>query len=167
MSAGHVTPRCEDDSPKDYWRTYCVEMDSDCRSRQLEYQASRYPECRSSCTADMTDEELLATANPDGGHCLLCPALPVDEESRYSPDFSRGCQCVPTEEDLAMERCDVQVQGKDIEGSQCLCPSAVRSGAARAAPTFHLPSLVRASDFVVPAPSLTCARGFCLSRACS
>ena len=82
---------CEDASPKDYWRTACVQMDDDCHSRQLEPLESLYPECRSSCTANMTDEELLATANPDGGQCLLCP---VDTDELPT----RGCQCLPTED---------------------------------------------------------------------
>lgn len=107
---------CEDDSPKDYWRTICVEMHGDCRSRQLEALDSLYPECRTSCTANMTDEELLSTANPDGGHCLLCPALPVDDEYRYSREFSRGCQCVPTTVPTVRDngqRCETTVIDKE------------------------------------------------------
>ena len=94
---------CEDDSPKDYWRTECVEMDDDCRSRQLEPLESFYPECRSSCTASMSDEELLATANPDGGQCLLCP---VDTDEVWE-QRTRGCQCAPTE-DIRRNRCEVK-----------------------------------------------------------
>ena len=99
---------CEDDSPKDYWRPVCEEMEDDCRSRLLKPLDDYYPECRSSCTANMSDEELRLTPNPDGGQCLLCaPALNRFGEYRHDELDERGCQCVPTE-DVRRTRCEVQ-----------------------------------------------------------
>jgi hypothetical protein len=91
---------CDDPSPSDYFRVACVEMDeSTCSTRTLEPLEELYPECRSVCTADMADEELRATANPDGGQCLTCnlpePLGEENEEGIYRPRDTRnmGCQC--------------------------------------------------------------------------
>ena len=90
---------CDDESVKDYWRNECVEMDDDCNSRVLVSLDSLYPECRSTCLPNMTQDELLATANPDGGQCLSCP-----ENNAHEP--TRGCQCVPLNDTTRRSKCD-------------------------------------------------------------
>lgn len=90
---------CDDESVKDYWRNECVEMDDDCNTRVLVSLDSFYPECRSTCLSNMTQDELLATANPDGGKCLSCP-----ENDENEP--TRGCQCVPLNDITRRSKCD-------------------------------------------------------------
>ena len=89
---------CDDPSPADYWRVACVEMEGECETRTLEPLESLYRECRGACTANMTDRELRATPNPDGGQCLTCNSRMEDgAPSRGAvsgPSRNMGCQCL-------------------------------------------------------------------------
>lgn len=92
---------CDDESVKDYWRHECVKMD-DCATRELVSLDSLFPECRSECLSNMTQDELLATANPDGGQCMPCPENDAGEQTR-------GCQCVPLN-DIRTSTCEYDDQ---------------------------------------------------------
>jgi hypothetical protein len=91
----------------------------DCnREREFFSLDSLYPECRSKCLPNMTKDELLATANPDGGQCLPCPENDAGEPTR-------GCQCVPLE-DIRTRKCVIDRWQRE-NGAQDGCMDFVKT----------------------------------------